>query len=485
MNYQNLSKDNNGPGIPRLSLLQNDLATSDEEVFCISRLPDMVSDRKDKISSMMRNDKSWRRRVLTTIIKEIADATDGNLALPHYVPSSKSKQELFVYEGVCWKKLDFDIYIDIVKKCALNIGLPKEYSNDKVFMNTLYEELALAVHHPFVNKVPNGEVWINLLNGTLRISGNANVRFDKHCREDYLTYVVPYEYDPDATCPTWLRFLDEVLPCKETQQVVQEFCGYCFSTDFSAEKMLVLKGFGSNGKSVFLSTLARLFGRENVSESELSAVTMDPERRSLLENKFVNISSESNKELDPAILKKMVSGESVDIRVLYKGSRPMTAIPKFITSYNQMPKPELTNAFFRRWLLVPFKKTFVGREADKKLDKKMIPELPGILNWVLDGLRRLVENEYNFTESAECEKELDNYRKSGDTVAMFVSECCCENYEGTPTAGAKVLEAYKSYCYNEELKPVGKKTLFDRLEHCLGIKRRDPNRVPYFELTLK
>lgn len=485
ISYTNLSpKDATAGNTPFLHDLRMDLAKHLSKKFSLSELPNLVADRKDEISDILRNDKSWRKSVLNVIIKEIKVAADGNLALPHYVPSAKSKQELFVYEGTHWSKLDFDIYIDIVKECALRIGLPYDIATDTAFMNKLYEDLAHDLHLTFKNKVPEGVVWINLLNGTLRILRDGKIRLDNHRRDDYLMYVIPYNYDPYATCPQFLKFLNEVLPSTSTQQVVQEFCGYCFTSNVKAEKMLVLKGNGSNGKSVLMSILIHLFGDENVSQSELSSVTTDAERRSLLENKLVNISSESNKELDPAVLKKMVSGEQVDIRQLYKGSRPMTAIPKFITSYNVMPKPEQTNAFFRRWILVPFLQTFTGKNADKDLDKKLMTELPGILNWALEGLNRFVANGYNFTVSEECENELDKFRKSGDSVAMFVDDRC-EAYNGKSTIGSELYEAYKFYCLEDGVRVLGKKTFFDRLETGMNIKRSDPSNIPHFDVTLK
>lgn len=466
------------------SNLRKDLSIYKKEDFILGGLPCKVADRKDEISEILRNEKSGRNRVKNLIVQEIKEAADGNLALPHYMPQGKSRQDVFAYEGKCWQKIDFDIYIDIIKDCALRIGLPEDISTNVGFMNILYEEVAHAVHQPFEDKVPEGEVWINLQNGTLRISRDGTTLFDEHRRDDYLQYVLPYEYDPSAQCPQWQKFMTEVLPDSATRQLVQEFCGYCFTTNVKAEKMLVLKGNGSNGKSVFMTTLKHLYGKENVSESEFSAVTTDDERRSLLENKLVNISSESSKELDTAILKKLVSGEPVDIRLLYKGSRLMTAIPKFITSYNVMPRPEQTNAFFRRWILVPFMQTFTGKLADKELDKKLLAELPGILNWVIEGLQRLVANHYNFTESEECNKALDHYRKSGDSAALFIDDCC-EPFDGAPTTGAKILEAYKYYCLKEEISSLGKKKLFDHLENVLGIKRRNPSNVPHFDLTLK
>jgi hypothetical protein len=81
-----------------------------------------------------------------------------------------------------------------------------------------------------------------------------------HRKEDLFNYVLPYCFDPKAECPQWHKFLDRVLPEKESQQVLREFIDYCFMKDHRMEKMLLLYGGGLNGKSVTLEIIECLLG---------------------------------------------------------------------------------------------------------------------------------------------------------------------------------------------------------------------------------
>ena len=85
-----------------------------------------------------------------------------------------------------------------------------------------------------------------------------------------------------------------------------------------------------------------------------------------------------------------------------------------------------TYAFYRRWLVIPFEKTFAGKEADKELRAKLYRELSGILNWALEGLQRLHTNQA-FTVPKAVQDAIDAYKRENNTVASFAAECLTEN----------------------------------------------------------
>ncbi len=107
---------------------------------------------------------------------------------------------------------------------------------------------------------------------------------------------------------------------------------------------------------------------------------------------------------------------------------------KLMFNCNELPKEvEQTNAFFRRFLIIPFNQTIPESEQDPELAKKIIAsELSGVFNWLLDGLRRLLSQK-KFTQSEIVRNQIEAYRRESDSVAMFMEE---EGY--TPSVGGGI-----------------------------------------------
>ena len=89
----------------------------------------------------------------------------------------------------------------------------------------------------------------------------------------------------------------------------------------------------------------------------------------------------------------------------------LTDYAKMLFCLNELPRTnDKSNGYFRRFLIVPFKVQIPKSEVDPKLAEKIIStELPGIMNWVLEGRKRLIAQS-GFTESSLCQKQLEEYR---------------------------------------------------------------------------
>src|SRR5262249_21739533 len=72
--------------------------------------------------------------------------------------------------------------------------------------------LDLARSEPGIPILPeemDRDPWLlNCPNGTLELK-TATLR--EHRREDYITKLCPTEYHPDATCPLWEQFLNNIF----------------------------------------------------------------------------------------------------------------------------------------------------------------------------------------------------------------------------------------------------------------------------------
>jgi len=250
------------------------------------------------------------------------------------------------------------------------------------------------------------------------------------------------------------------------------------------EKTLLLYGTGANGKSVFFEIVNALLGIENVSNYSLQSLTNDNGYfRAMLGNKIVNYASEINGNLEAAIFKQLVSCEPVEARLPYGNPFILMDYAKLIFNCNELPKDvEQTNAYFRRFLILPFKVVIPENEQDKQLAQKIIHnELPGVFNWVLEGLTRLLANK-NFTYSETVSLQLEDYKKQSDSVKMFVEE---ENYitslkDSKPLK--EVYNEYRTYCIDSGYRPCSKRTVSERLR-VMGylIERKNYGNVIYIE----
>ena len=239
-------------------------------------------------------------------------------------------------------------------------------------------------------------------------------------------------------------------------------------------------GEGLNGKSVTLEIVEALLGSMNVSYLSLSDLTNDEVKRAGIEHKLLNISHESGKDVNASVLKQLTSGERVLIKHLYVDPRETNDYGKFFAAFNVLPRAEITFGYFRRLIILPYLVTIPKEEIDRQLTDKLKQELPGILNWVLESLPRLMTSG-EFTASESCEKALDHYRLQSDNVRLFVDEMC-EPSEYT-TVGNDLYKAYLDYCKGSSLNSLGKNKFYDRIETLVGTPKLI-GKLKHFKLKL-
>lgn len=317
-----------------------------------------------------------------------------------------------MYNGTFWNEIDKEIFQKFLGEASEQMGVAKFSARFYQFREQLFKQFLATAYLP-TPESNKDVVMINLQNGTFEVSPKGtNLRpFD---RSDFITYQLPFEYDSQAKAPLFEKYLNRVLPDIERQRVLAEYLGYVFikhgSKALKEEKTLILYGTGANGKSVFFETVNALLGTDNVSNFSLQSLTNDNGYfRAKLANKLVNYASEINGNLEASMFKQLVSGEPVEARLPYGQPFVLKQYAKLIFNCNELPKDvEHTNAYFRRFLIIPFDVTIPENEQDKTLHTKIIEnELSGVFNWVLDGLNRLLKQK-KFSDCEASKKPLTN-----------------------------------------------------------------------------
>lgn len=442
---------------------------------------DRIQPKQDVIVMIISECKNPKTPLREVVWHEIVRAADENLLCIVYRERRKSEQRIIAYTGCCWEKVDQQLWQHFVNRCTERCGVPEKFCKDPEFMEKLWQHTAFTVFAPKRRIVPDGEVWLNLLNGTLVIRRDGTPpELREHQRSDMLFYVLPYNYNIEADCPQWHEFLDRVLPEAEAQTVLAEFICYTLTKSHMLNKMLWMIGPGANGKSVALEIIEALLGSTNVSNLGLSDLTGDPKNRVGMEGKLLNISTETGTKVRADVAKLLTAGEPVTIKYLYEDPFTTRDYGQFMAAFNVFPRPEITMAFKRRLIVMPYDVIIPEEEQDKELTQKLKKELPGILNWVVQAMPALLERK-SFTKSQLCQQALDQYFMQSDSVKMFCLEMC-EKQQYT-MRGDELFSAYKKYCYDSNYTALGKGNFYKRLDQHTH-SREDVGRVVFFHLKL-
>jgi putative DNA primase/helicase len=369
---------------------------------------------------------------------------------------------IFAFNGAYWKEIERELIKDFLGDVASKLSVHALEAQYYKFKNELYNQFLSSAYFKPVE--PRSDVvLINLQNGTFEISKDSQI-IRAFSPADFLTYQLPFEFDENAECPVFQKYLDKVLPEKELQNIVAEFFGYVFTKGLKMEKALLLFGSGANGKSVLFDVMNALLGKENIANFSLSNL-LEEHNRALVAYKLLNYGSEINAGKTKDEFKNLVSTEPIQARLKYGQSFQMENYAKLAFNCNELPKDfDHTNAYFRRLLIIPFKVTVPEHEQDKTLAKKIIKaELAGVFNWIIAGLKRLLETE-RFTESEIVKRALQTYKRESDSVAMFIDENAYKPDAGSYELLKDLYASYRSFCIDDGYKPLNKKNFKKRFE---------------------
>ena len=376
--------------------------------------------------------KDWINDLIRTGKKGLDEVEINNLVIAQHKLMFNDKCGFYEYEDGIWKQKD-DYYVGSYICKALG-----QFATGSKITSTLRhlkhrDEILSDIPLKSFNMLPR----LTLMNGTVHFDlETRTVTFKQHSADDYTTVKLPYRYDDKATYKRWDKFLGEVTSGdKKTQKLLKEFAGYLLLPDCRFQKALMLKGEGSNGKSVFVNILKKMLGGSQgyVSFVEPSKLSKDF-RLMPFKNSLLNISTDAESDLRGAegALKKIVAGE--DLEDSYKFHSPFSfpTRSKMIMCCNRFPTVNDTSeGFMRRFLLVEFKKHFIDADdvrpdhnemaIDVNLERELEKELPGILNWAIEGLQELLA-QGKFTETDEQKKLLKEFVSDNDHTVFFIDD---------------------------------------------------------------
>jgi len=264
-------------------------------------------------------------------------------------------------------------------------------------------------------------------------------------------------YDAQADCPMFKKFLvDSMEGDMDQVKLIQEMLGYFLIPVNSAQKCFVIVGVASAGKSVLLRVLNEiLLGRQNVSNVSWQALNerfKPAELFGKLANIFADLPTKSID--DNGIFKALVGEDYLTVEKKNKNPFSFQSTARLLFSCNSIPRNygDKSEGFYRRLIIIRFNHAVAPDKKDPNLVDKFRGEADGIFLFALEGLRRLMDNDYKFSETETNRAELQQYREDSDSVLSFVRECC-ELDASAAEGSTHIYDSYKSYCDECGLKP--------------------------------
>ena len=297
-------------------------------------------------------------------------------------------------------------------------------------------------------------------------------------QRDMITSVSPVVYDPTATCPTWERFLHEIMGGNvENIGFLQRAAGYSLTGSAAEQCMFVLYGGGRNGKSTFLEVLRFILGDYGkvasmgmFLDTEYSQIPND--LAALAGARFVSATeSREGRRLDEAKIKQITGGDTVPARFLRQEFFEFRPEFKIWLATNHKPTIKGTDdGIWRRIRLVPFTVQIPLEQVDKRLRGKLIAEAPGILNWMIAGLEDYRAG--GLRESREVLDATKDYRDGENWVVRFLAT---EAEAGPYTVQARDLfNRYKTWAAESKEYMLSERKFNAAMDESSGLKVERP-----------
>ncbi len=292
----------------------------------------------------------------------------------------------------------------------------------------------------------------NVANGTLDLQ---TLTFRPHQREDLLTHLAPVVYDAAAPCSIWRGCLERWLPNEATRDFVQEAVALSLWGVPQDEFWIFLYGDGANGKSTFVRVVEWLcgdYGHKAQAETFMDTARERergkpaPELLALKGKRLVTVQETAQRHrLNEALLKDLTGRDRITARGIHS-KHETTFTPQFTLWMFGNHKPQIKDTSagtWRRLRLIPFTQTIPEAERDPHLADRLRTELPGVLNWALDGLRRVRERGLVVPDAVRA--ATNEYRTEQDTFGAFISDRTVSGPRCEATA-AQLWKAWEAWC---------------------------------------
>ena len=391
------------------------------------------------------------------LIKEL---TDEILATEHFARDAGG--QLYVFEGGAYRPHGEASIAQRVKAILLINGDSKKWSSHRA---REVQEF-IRVDAPLLWERPPVDT-LNLLNGLLDLPSRA---LKLHTPEHLSPVQLQVTYDLTATCPRWESFTARVLP-DDCRTLPYELVAASMRGDVSDQQAVLLVGSGENGKSTLLDAIVSFLGRENVASLALQRLELDKFSVVRLLGKLANICADlpSDHLTSTSTFKALTGGDRLTAERKFQGSFEFAPFARLLFSTNFYPQSkDSSQAFFRRWLVVPFDTIIEPHERTLDLSARLAEsyELSGVLNQALSVLPAITSRG-GFGQSETTRAAMMEFREMTDPLAAWLDRYTALTPDRMVTK-KDLLIAYNGVAESSGRPPMSTKAFYG------GVKRLRP-----------
>lgn len=418
---------------------------------------------------------------------DVAEVADEILKSAHFAKDAGGR--LYVYKDGVYRNSGEAFVKERVKEIYQSWGLSADWTSHKA--NEVFEYI--KVDCPDMWPKPPADT-INVLNGLVDVNTRT---LRPHTHEFYSPVQLPVQFDATAKCPAWDKFIAQVFAA-DSQVVAYQILAWMMTPENSIQKAVLFLGEGSNGKSTYLRGVIAFLGKENTVALSLHKLEQDKFAAARLMGKLANVCPDlpTAHLSSTSMFKALTGGDVVQGEFKFKDSFEFEPFVKLIFSANKPPQSDDdTHGFFRRWLVIPFTRSFEekaeGTRSRGELDAELAQpeELSGVLNKALLALQTI--RKQGFTETDSMRQAWDEFRAATDSLSVWLDQATYE------ASNVQVLQADLLSAFNRHLTNIGKpivtKTAFGlalkrarkKVEPCQRTHMGKPRQYVYAGITFK
>jgi putative DNA primase/helicase len=290
---------------------------------------------------------------------------------------------------------------------------------------------------------------VNLGNGVLDLQNEEFI--EEHLPEQMLRKQTSVDFIEEAECPRWDQFLEEVTGGdQELIKYIQTVVGYCLTAETSERCLFILYGNGANGKTTFLNMIQQLLGdyamttpADTLMVKKAGGIPNDVAR--LCGARLVVASEiEEGQSLAEALVKRLTGQDDVVARFLNQEFFQFKPAFKIFIASNYIPRISgCDEGIWDRIRLLPFEVRIPEEKRDPELASKLQEELPGILNWAIDGYFNWIEQ--GLVTPGAVDVATQKYRSEMDVLGSFLDAKVIRK-DGDRIQSRQLYQQYGEYC---------------------------------------
>jgi putative DNA primase/helicase len=253
----------------------------------------------------------------------------------------------------------------------------------------------------------------------------------KHTPDFFTRNAIDFPYNRNALKPKkWLKRCNLIWAGDHNQiLLLQELAGYGLTPDRRYERIFMFVGVTRGGKTVTIKTLVKLWCALNITSPTLESLGTEFGFEALLGKTILTVSDmrlgpHADRHALLASLLKLSGRDSVSVNRKHLNDRIEGVLSVLITIIgNVLPAlPDESGALKERMEFIAFRKSF-AKEPDRHIEDSFDDELPGILNWAIDGWKRL-QAQGDFTKSYTSAQFRENMESLSTRAKPLIDECC-------------------------------------------------------------